>query len=73
MVNVMETWLNKGSKQKLDRIHQYHFARIIVLFDREFDLEKYYGAIVSSRISIWIDKQMYRGQNQLFIKISKFE
>jgi len=50
IVNGMEAWMNKGSKQKLERIYQYHFTRIIKLLDCTLDLEKYYWAIVSSRI-----------------------
>ena len=49
-VTAMETRRRKGNKKKLDRMGQYVFTRFYMLLDQDFDLEKHYGRIVSSRM-----------------------
>ena len=40
--------------------------------DREFELEIYYGQMVSSSLGILVDKQMYSRRNESFGKIYQF-
>ena len=70
-VNAIQTRRNNGVKKKLDRMHQC-FTRFSMYLELEFWLVIYYGRMVSSSLSISVDKQMYSRRNEDFGMIHIF-
>jgi len=70
-VNAIDMRRKKGVKQRSYRMHQC-FTGFFMYLELEFWLVIYYGRMMSSSLSISVDKQIYSSGNEAFRKIYKF-
>jgi hypothetical protein len=61
----METKRKEGINKQFYRMLQCILIRFFIKFHQEMHVEKYYGSILSSRMEILFNKQIYSGQNEL--------